>query len=148
MNTSTLSAMMRALRWMYILITLVAALTFLLPRLGWLDYFEESLGAKRTVEIAVGWGLLGLLIEHLRSTVLRSRQAYLAQALLRISPNLKRLEAARILVRALDSEDSSVVETAHAELKRLTQVDHGTDSAAWTKWLDQELKKEGQPPQS
>lgn len=139
--------MMRAIRWMYIVVTTVAVLTFLFPGLGWLAYFQKQLGGPdRIVELAVGWALLGVLIEHMRGAVLRSRQAYLAQALLRVSPNLKKIEAARILVRALESDDESVVGTAHQELQRLTNVDHGTDPAAWRRWIAEQLQKEGQKP--
>lgn len=137
--------MFRAVRWMYLVVTLVGAITFLFPSFGWYDYFQRHLGGPdRIVGLAVGWALLGVFIEHLRGAVLRSRQAYLAQALIRISPNLKKIEAARILVRALESDDESVVSTAHAELQRLTNVDHGTDPAAWRQWIAQQQKQEGQ----
>lgn len=131
----TVRAIATALRAVYLLCTFVLLLTFLFPGLGWYEELGGTLGPERVVGLGIGWALLGVLMEHARGTVLRGRQAWLAQAILRLSPDLKRLEAVRILIQALASDDNQVVDTAHEELKRLTEQDHGRDPEAWRRWL-------------
>lgn len=140
-NKTTLKAILGGIRALYVTITLVGALALLFPFLGLRDVFANSLGEQRLVELAVGWVLLGLLVEHARASVLRGRQAYLAQALMRISPDLKKREAVKILIRALESDDDKVVRTAHHELKRLTQAELSTDPAEWRRWLQETEQK-------
>lgn len=42
--------------------------------------------------------------------------------------------AIAILLESLGSDDTSVRDTAARQLKALSGVDHGTDSAAWNRW--------------
>lgn len=50
----------------------------------------------------------------------------------------KRLEAVRLLVASLGSEDAELRAKSRAHLQRLTGVDHGEDASAWAQWLDQQ----------
>ncbi|MFQ5654676.1 MAG: hypothetical protein ACE5GW_08095 [Planctomycetota bacterium] len=139
---STTVAILKALRAIYLLVLLLAALTFLVPGLGLEDALSLRLGPAALLRAGVGLALLACLIEHLRISALKKRQAFLAQGLLRVSPELRKREAIKILIRALDSDNESVVENAHRELKRLTQMDFGPDSRQWHRWLN--ARDEGQ----
>ena len=48
-----------------------------------------------------------------------------------------RLEAARLLIAAMRSDDESIQETSHHNLVRLVGEDLGRDPAAWEAWLQQ-----------
>jgi Ca2+/H+ antiporter len=49
-----------------------------------------------------------------------------------------RLEAARLLIAALRSDDPSIVATSRHNLSRLVGQDLGADPAVWQRWLDQQ----------
>ena len=49
-----------------------------------------------------------------------------------------RLEAARLLIAAMRSDDSGIRETSHHNLVRLVGRDLGADPAAWQAWLQQQ----------
>ncbi|HEB54563.1 MAG TPA: hypothetical protein ENI87_15030 [bacterium] len=51
-----------------------------------------------------------------------------------------RIEAARLLIAALASDDASVRATSHHNLVRLVGQDLGTDPAAWQAWLAEQEK--------
>jgi len=46
-----------------------------------------------------------------------------------------RLEAAKLLIAALRSDDPEIVATSHHNLVRLVGEDLGKDAAAWERWL-------------
>lgn len=46
-----------------------------------------------------------------------------------------RLEAAKLLIAAMGSDDASIVETSHHNLVRLVGTDLGKDPARWQQWL-------------
>ena len=48
-----------------------------------------------------------------------------------------RIEAARLLIAAMRSDDDSIRETSHHNLVRLVGKDLGTDPDVWQKWLSQ-----------
>lgn len=142
LDRSTLQAMFQAARATYLLVTVVLVTSYLFPFLGWRRFFEERVGRENWLDLAIGWTLLGVLIEHLRSSAQQSQISYLARVLQRLSPDLKKREAVKILVRALSSDDESVVDTAHRELKRITQTELGRDPQEWHRWLAQQEKSE------
>ena len=47
-----------------------------------------------------------------------------------------RFEAAKLLIAAMRSDDSSIVETSHHNLVRLVGQDLGKDPDKWQQWLD------------
>lgn len=49
-----------------------------------------------------------------------------------------RLEAARLLIAAMRSDDTGIRETSHHNLVRLVGRDLGSDPAAWQAWLEQQ----------
>jgi hypothetical protein len=49
-----------------------------------------------------------------------------------------RLEAARLLIAAMRSDDASIRETSHHNLVRLVGEDLGSDADAWQRWLDRQ----------
>lgn len=55
-----------------------------------------------------------------------------------------RLEAARVLIAALGSDDPSIRETSRHNLTKLAGKDLGSDPAAWHRWL---REQEGGPAQ-
>ena len=59
--------------------------------------------------------------------------------------DLRKLEAVKILVQALTSDNESVAGNAHKELKRLTGEDFGTEAQPWGRWL-REQQKAPPPP--
>jgi hypothetical protein len=46
-----------------------------------------------------------------------------------------RLEAAKLLIAAMRSDDASIIETSHHNLVRLVGQDLGTDPDKWQQWL-------------
>ena len=146
----TLQAFAKAARWIYVLVLFVGAVALLLPGLGLRDVLVDFFGDATTLyEIAIGWLFLGLLFEHIRASALQRRQAYLARALIRTRPELRKEEAIKILIKALESREPQVVSNAHRELKRLTSLDLGTDPIVWHQWLKkQQNPTEEQPIES
>lgn len=139
----TLVAIFKAARAMYVIVLVLGVVVFLFPGLGLGAALEERYEDDRIlIKLAIGWLFLGVLIEHTRSSILQKRQSYLARTILRNRPDLRREEAIKILIRALESGDGMVVENAHRELKRLTQQQLGTDPAEWRRWLTQEQNKD------
>ncbi len=143
----TALAILQALRTLYVLLLISGLFLYLFPGRWWILLSEEY-GEGTLLRLGIGGVFFALLVESVRVTLLRKQQAALAKALLRVSPELRRWEAVEILVRALDSDDSRVVENAHRELKRLTQTDHGKDAAAWRRWIKRQKKKEPAPEES
>ncbi|MGE3166198.1 MAG: hypothetical protein AB7O52_14925 [Planctomycetota bacterium] len=140
-DRSTLQAMIRAVRATCVIVTLVFATSLFVPGLGWRSYFEDRLGRENWLNLVIGWTLLAWLAHHLRANALQSQVSYLARLLQRISPDLKKREAVKILVRALSSDDESVVDTAHRELKRITRAELGRSPEEWQRWLEQEERE-------
>lgn len=56
-----------------------------------------------------------------------------------------RLEAARLLIAALRSDDASIRETSRHNLARLVGEDLGADPEAWQRWLTAEAKRPQDP---
>ena len=131
----TLQAFVKGARLAYLVLLGGAAAMFLIPGLGYQTVAENLGGEDQLNRIAVGIALMACCWEFARSTILMRNQAYLARRLIHASPDLRKLEAVRILIPALNSDSESVVGTAHGELKRITGVDHGTDVGAWRRWL-------------
>lgn len=52
----------------------------------------------------------------------------------------QRLEAARLLLPALSSQDPKVAASARRNLHLLGGIDLGADPAAWQRWLDEQSK--------
>lgn len=142
---STLQAIAKAARSVYVLVLFLGAVALLIPGFGLRSVLIDFFGDTATLyEVAIGWLFLGLLIEHIRSAMLQRRQAYLARALIRTRPELRKEEAIKILIRALESGEPRVVSNAHRELKRLTNCDFGTDPAPWQRWLKEQQQKTGE----
>jgi len=135
-----LPAMMRAARAFYLLTIVILAIALLIPALGWIERLDQVWGEGRAVKIAIGLALLGVFSEHLLGAVTRYRQSALAQALLRMKPTLRHKEATEILIRALESDDQDVSQSAHQELQRITQRDFPADPEVWRSWLRSEEK--------
>ena len=131
----TLQAFVKGARLAYLALLGGAAAVFLIPGLGYEAIAKSFGGVDPLHRIAVGIALMACCWEFARSTILMRNQAYLARRLMHASPDLRKLEAVRILIPALNSDSESVVGTARAELKRITGVDHGTDVSAWRRWL-------------
>lgn len=55
-------------------------------------------------------------------------------------PNDQKLEAARLLLPALESKDAKVAQSARRNLQLLTGKDLGADVAAWQHWVDEQSK--------
>ena len=129
----TIAAIVRALRAFYMLMLALGAATFLVP--GMFAAAAEEIGSDALIRGAIGLALFGLLLEHVRTTAVGRNLGYIAQRLIRLSPDLRRLEAVKILVNALGSDNGEVAESAHRELKRLTGEDFGLDATAWRQWV-------------
>lgn len=131
-------AMMRAARAFYMLTLVGLSVALLIPGLGWVERLESVWGEGRVVDVGLGLALLGVFSEHVLGGVTRHRQGSLARALLRMQPVLQHKDAIEILIRALESEDTKIAETAHSELKRITKQPLPAEAAAWRNWLKQE----------
>ncbi len=132
--------MMRAARAFYLLSLVILAMALLIPGLRWAERIDRVWGEGRVLQVAAGLALLGVLSEHVLGGVTRMRQATLSRALQRVQPALRHKDAIQILIRALESQDAQVTNTAHRELKRLTRQDLPADAAAWRGWLKEEEK--------
>lgn len=51
-----------------------------------------------------------------------------------------RIEAARLLIAALRSDDPAIRETSRQNLQRLAGEDLGPDPESWQRWLEQQVK--------
>jgi hypothetical protein len=54
-----------------------------------------------------------------------------------------RLEAARLLIAAMRSDDASIRDTSRQNLQRLVGQDFGDDPASWQRWLDEQERAFG-----
>lgn len=54
-----------------------------------------------------------------------------------------RFEAAKLLIAAMRSDDTSIVETSHHNLVRLVGTDLGKDPDKWQKWLQAQEAQHG-----
>lgn len=128
------------------LLGVVFALVFepWLPGIGWLrEKFGETI-VLRACAAALGLYVLLLWGESLRmhgnlTGVLEAFRQYAGGAGSKepaVARNPKaRLEAARLLIAALRSDDPEIRATSQHNLTRLVGRDLGPDPAAWSQWL-------------
>lgn len=81
--------------------------------------------------------MMGAVLKELLE--FKSRRAAEVQA----RPAEQKVEALRLLVPALSSEDPKVVASARRNLQLLTGQDLGADPAAWLRWADEQAAKKG-----
>ncbi len=129
-----------------VLLGVVAAVVFE-PWLPGGDWFRYHLG--ETVVLRACLACLGLYVlllwgESLRlhallTGVLQAFRSFAGERDPAAGRNPKaRLEAARLLIAALRSEDASIRRTSRHNLARLAGQDLGDDPAAWERWLGQQ----------
>ncbi len=132
----TALALLKVLRAIYVSALLIGVVIFLLPGLGAYEAVVRQVGSDiALLRWGIGLALFAAVVECIGYHHLKRNQAIMARALMRISPDLRRLEAIKILVDALRSEKQSVVENALRELTRLTGESYGSDVDAWRRWV-------------
>jgi hypothetical protein len=105
--------------------------------------FTERLGQDFLLRFCIGLLALYVLLlwgESLRlhamlTSVLKALHEFGRQRREEAGADGKRLEAVRLLVAALESEDPGVRRTGRQHLARLVGEDLGDDPAAWRGWL-------------
>ena len=99
----TIVAILKAAKAFFLMTLMIAALVYLLPGLGLFDYIAEKLAGGETalLQFGLGLALLAILFQSARSVSLQRHQSILARQLLKLSPDLRKLEAVKILVQAL-----------------------------------------------
>ncbi|MCI0650527.1 MAG: hypothetical protein L0Z55_01440 [Planctomycetes bacterium] len=142
----SVAAFLRALRAAYLLLLVSGALFFLFAPHHWRSWLADRFGGNdHLYEWGIGLALLAVLLEHTRATVLQQRLAVVAQRINQLSPNLRHLEAVKILVNSLASESSATVEVALRELKRITGQDFGKDPVQWRQWVREQERPKSAP---
>ena len=128
----------------------VAALALLHPWLPGADWAAQHLGANFVLGFCVF--LLGLYVlllwgESLRlhammGAVLRELMEFKGRRdkELQGRPAAHKLDAARMLLEALGSQDPKVAAMAQKNLQSLTDKDFGVDVDRWRAWLDEAAK--------
>ena len=118
-----------------------------LPGLGWLRAWGGESVVLRICIAALGLYVLLLWGESLR---LHTMLTGILQAFREFDTRSKdpaasvarnpkaRLEAARLLIAALGSDDPSIRETSRHNLTRLVGRDLGSDPVPWRQWLDEQ----------
>jgi hypothetical protein len=116
-----------------------------LPGSAWLrQRFGEQALLRACVAVLVCYTLIlwgeALRLHGLLTGVLQAFRAFQQQeGGGKVAANPKaRLEAARLLIAALRSDDPSIVATSRHNLTRLVGQDLGGDPAAWQRWLQQQ----------
>lgn len=132
------------------LLALLLAIVFepWLPYHDWLvASFGEQIVLRVVVAFLVGYVLLlwgeTLRLHGLLTGVLQAFKHFErsegGEAAGKTARNPKaRLEAARLLVAAMRSDDASIRETSHHNLVRLVGQDLGTEPDDWQNWLDEQ----------
>ena len=139
----TIVAIVKALKAFFLMTLMIGVVVFLMPQLGLFKSLEDLFGSKdRVFQVGIGLALLAILFQSARSATLQRHQSILARKLLKMSPDLRKLEAVKILVRSLVSDSASVRESVGSELRRLTGQDFGSDVQAWNVWI--RAQEEGQ----
>ena len=142
----TIVAVLKAVKAFFLMSLMIAVAVFLFPSLGLFNPLSEMMGGDiEVIQLGLGLALLAILFQSARSVTLQRHQSILARQLIKLSPDLRRLDAVKILVQALGSEKESVRENAGKELRRLTGQDFGNDTRAWNQWVRRQEKARDNP---
>ncbi len=140
-------------RWLQ---TLTPLILLVLALLVWFERLlpgaegaREVLGETGVLRFAVGilcLYVLVLVVERQRMEVafkgvLKAFREFHEGRAAEAAGGKKALEAARLLVAALDSTDEAVKQNAVEHLKRLTGQDFGADRERWRQWLSEQEAK-------